>query len=449
MAIVRLSGPASLSIVSRLVRRPADKRAEGQSSHLGAWQSHHMYWGRVYDGAGQPLDEVLAVYMKAPHSYTGEDTAEIQGHGGIVLPQLIVQRCVQLGARLATPGEYTMRAFLHGKLDLSQSEAVLGLIQASSQAEVLLNAQGLGGALSRRVQKLRSELLDLVARLEAEIDFGEEVEGLSEVEQLQRVRQVRQGLAQLLENARCGDTLAHGVAVALCGPPNAGKSTLWNSLLGEERALVTPVPGTTRDRLEATCTLKGAYLRLVDTAGLRHSEDYVEQLGIERSRAAIAQADLNLVVLDGSQPWNDELEELAALVRERPCLVVLNKRDLGQRLSGEQVAARFGVATPAVLAVSLLNEADLAPLQEALVAQVRRLVGNTEGAVCVNQRQAQALDRAGECLWRYEQGVNAQMPSDCLLSDLHLALSRLGDVTGDNVGEDIVSAVFAKFCLGK
>ena len=497
MAIVRLSGTQSGAIINALIERRC------QSD----WRSHQMYFGRLLDAQGHLIDEVLAVFMKAPHSYTGQDCAEIHCHGGRLLPQLVLDLCVQRGARLARPGEFTLRAFLNGKMDLAQSESVLGLIEAASGGEVLLNAQGLEGALSRRVQALRGQLLDLVAQMEAEIDFGEEVEGLPASAQISRAKNIEAQLHQLLQGARGGEMLSRGVAVALVGPPNAGKSTLWNALLGEERALVTPIPGTTRDSLEATCTVGGVFLRLTDTAGLRQSGDAVELLGMERTRRYANTAQLLVLVLDGSAPLSpDALQQLADLDSNAPRLIVLNKRDLGcalsvnealaalgcassealgcaspealscegtealgcaslealgcegtEALNGASLATQYGTALEVaknapfeVLEVSLLNDDDVRRVEERLGAMAAELTrGCGEGAVSVNQRQAEALERAGQCLQNYTKGVEAQMPPDCLLSDLHRALGFLGEITGASVSDDIISQVFSKFCLGK
>lgn len=442
VAIVRLSGSGCETILRALVERPR---------HLSdSWQPRHMYLGRVVDSQKSALDEVLAVFMPAPHSYTGENVAEIHCHGGFLLPSLIVDRCVELGARLAEPGEFTLRAFLNGKLDLAQAEAVLGLIQASSAAAVRLQAQGLEGALSQRVKCLRSRLLNLVARLEAEIDFGEEVDSVSAEEQSSEADGVSRDIYLLLNDARNGDVLAQGVNVALSGPPNAGKSTLWNKLLGEERALVTPIPGTTRDRLEAGCTVNGCYLHLIDTAGLHQSADYVEQLGMQRTREAIEKAELNVVILDGSSAWNRENEELVSLMAGTDPLILLNKRDLGVKLSESEAAGHFGAAAGSVLSVSLLDDGDLPLIKQRLSERIRAVTDKYgEGVVSINQRQMQALNRASAALQNYRQGVAMAMPSDCLLSDLHRALGCLGEVTGENVSEDILDRVFSAFCLGK
>ena len=439
---MRLSGKNCRDVLGKLVTRPRASQED--------WQPRRMYFGRARDAQGEVLDEVLAVFMPAPHSYTGEDTAEIHCHGGILLPHLIVDRCVELGARLAAPGEFTLRAFLNGKLDLAQAEAVLGLIQAGSGTAVRLQAQGLGGALSRRIKALRGRLLDLVARSEAEIDFGEEVDGVTPEEQCREAEAVNSGIAELLRDARIGDVLAQGVTAALIGPPNAGKSTLWNLLLGEERALVTPVPGTTRDRLEANCTVDGCFLRLIDTAGLRQSDDYVEQLGMQRTREAVRNASVNAVILDGSREWNAENDEIARLTAGSRPLLLLNKRDLGLALEVSEAASRFGISGDDVLVVSLLDDSDLPLIKRRLAERARGALNGCGGeAVSVNQRQLQALNHARECLCQYRRGVEMSMPADCLLSDLHRALGCLGEVTGENVSEDILNQVFSKFCLGK
>ena len=439
---MRLSGAGCLSVASGVFKP--------RSGCIGSWLPRHMYFGQVCDAQGQALDEALAVFMPSPHSYTGEDVAEIHCHGGILLPSLIVDRCVELGARLASPGEFTLRAFLNGKLDLAQAEAVLGLIKAASSGAVRLQARGLSGALSQRVKALRSRLLSLVARLEAEIDFGEEVDSVSASDQCCEAEAIDAGIAKLLRDAHVGKALAQGVTVVLIGPPNAGKSTLWNKLLGEDRALVTPVPGTTRDCLEADCTVGGCFLHLLDTAGLRQSDDYVEQLGMQRTREAVRDADICVVILDGSREWSAEDEEIASLTAASGPLLLLNKRDLGSAVSCGEAAAHFGISENCVLSVGLLDDQYIPLINKHLAERARLVAGDYgEGAVSVNQRQMQALTRAQECLAQYRLGVADGMPCDCLLSDLHRALAFLGEVTGENVSEDILDQIFSQFCLGK
>ncbi len=412
------------------------------------WESHRLYLARAVGAGGRPLDEVMAVLMRGPRSYTREDVVEIHCHGGLVLPGLVVDACVAAGARLAGPGEFTLRAFLSGRLDLAQAESVLALIRAGSAGAARLAAEGLQGALSRRVADLRSLLLDWLCAWEAELDFGDEVPGMSDMECADRLNQAQMTLKAVVEEAEEGRIRSEGLLTVVVGPPNAGKSTLWNALLGEERALVTPFPGTTRDRLEHPLHLEGVCLRLVDTAGLRSAEDPVEILGMGLTRGALRQAELILVVLDSSAAWPEALEEVQAAASVVPCVVVLNKSDLAQRLERPEVAERF--PTAAVVSTSLLDPSGIEVVRVAL-GEAMRLAGRcrTAGALSVNRRQLQALLRSREALERLDRGLESGMPLDCLAVDLRLAVVALGEVTGEDVTEDVLERIFSSFCLGK
>lgn len=431
VAIVRLSGPLCEEILVNLMQRS------------GAWESHRLYHGRVLLGEAGISDEVLAVLMRAPRSYTREDVAEVHCHGGRLVPGLFVDACVRLGARLARPGEFTLRAFLNGRLDLTQAESVLGVIQASHRAALRVAADGLAGNLSRRVEGLRGELLDWLCRLEAEIDFGEEVPAMPAGESRARLRQARSSLEGLLRGAEEGRLRSEGILTVLAGAPNAGKSTLLNLLLGEERALVTPHPGTTRDRLEESAVLGGIPFRLVDTAGLRSSEEPVERLGMERTREVLGRADLVLVVMDGSiAPPELDLGAGAA------DLVVLNKRDLGVVVTAEHVAACWPGAL--VRECSLIDGTGLHGVRQGLLELGRRLAGeHTEGVHLVNRRQQEALLRCADSLATLESALADSLPSECLCVDLREAVTALGQVTGADVTEEVLDRIFSNFCLGK
>lgn len=438
VAIVRLSGSEAGRILSAVVQRRRGRE----------WLSHRLYLGRACAGEGQVLDEVLAVWMQGPRSYTGEDVAEIHCHGGRVLPALVVDACVARGARLAHPGEFTLRAFLAGRLDLAQAESVLALIRAGSAGAARLAAEGLEGALSQRVRALRGELLDWLAAWEAELDFGDEVPGLGPSEVARRLALGREELGAILAEAEEGRVRGEGLLAVLVGAPNAGKSTLWNALLGEERALVTPYPGTTRDRLEHPVVLEGLGLRLVDTAGLRPGGEPVEQLGMGRTLQAVGHAEVLVVVLDASQDWPASLEEVQGAAGRVPVLVVLNKQDLPGRLDPAEAATRFpaGIVVP----TCLLEPSGVGPVRRALVELLRQAgAGRTAGALSVNRRQFQALVRCQESLEAVALGVEAGMPCDCLAVDLRQAVVALGEVTGQDVTEEVLDRVFSEFCLGK
>lgn len=438
VAIVRLSGPESSRIVSACVRR------SGRSADLSCgWETHRLYYGKVYDG-DDLIDEVMAVFMKGPHSYTGEDSAEIQCHGGRAVTEIILGLCLSLGARLARPGEFTCRAYASGRIDLAQSEYVLGLIEAGSKAEVRLNAQGLHGALSRRANAVRSALLDLAAEAEACFDYGDEIEGINSEEICRRCQELLDRVNGIIADAAEGKRLSQGLAVILAGPPNAGKSTLWNALIGEDKALVTPYPGTTRDQLEASAVISGIPFNFTDTAGLRRSDDPVESLGIERARHAISSASLLLIVADISDNSSD-LSELAEIAEHVPSIVVLNKNDLPAKRSLEEMRDLFPASV--ILSCSLKNDG-AGLVKEALVRSAES--GKTDlssGALSVNMRQHEALMACRRHLEAV--AANLTMPPDCLLIDVRGAIEALSEITGDNVSEDIIERVFSKFCLGK
>jgi tRNA modification GTPase len=439
VAIVRLSGPRSEAILTQVVRRPRPE---------GIWESHRLYAGQAFSATDHFLDEVLAVLMRAPRSYTREDVAEIHCHGGLVVPGLLLDSCVSRGARLARPGEFTLRAFLSGRIDLGQAESVLALIQAGSTGEARLAAEGLRGALSRRVAALRQDLLEWMAFWEAEFDFGDEVPGLSVQQVADRLKKAREALQGLLAEALEGRNCGEGLLTLLVGPPNAGKSTLWNLLLGEERALVTPYPGTTRDLLEQPLRFGGHYFRLVDSAGLRPGGGPVERMGMDRCRQAVHQAEMLVVVLDSSLPWPEGLEFLSEASREVPTVVILNKRDLPERLGIREVEERLDCFS--VVPTCLLRPEEAVPVRAALQDAAKRAgAGRAAGALSVNRRQWQALARAQEHLETLESGLQDGMPWDCLAVDLRMAVSALGEITGENVTDEVLERIFSSFCLGK
>lgn len=426
VAIVRLSGPQASEIVSRLFGRSC------------AFQSHRLYYGPILQADGRPLDQGLAVRMREPHSYTGEEVAELHLHGGQALAQLAVQACLRLGARLARPGEFTLRAFLNGKLDLTQAEAVQQLIQSQSSLAAELASRNLQGHFSQQVANLREDLLQWLALLEAELDFGDEVPSLPPEESRARLERARTCVSRLLEQGQAGKALSDGLRTAIVGAPNAGKSTLLNLLLGRERALVTPIAGTTRDTLEETLVVGGVALTLIDTAGVReHTDDVVEQLGIERSRREAAEADLVLWVVDAHQPQPPAEQ---ALLQGKTHLTLLNKADLGVAPWAEQFPG---------LRVSLLQRDGLESFERELAALVQQLRDRQGGVVRLTGRQWETLQRAAEALSRLSESLSAQMSAEFLALDLREAVSALGQIQGIDVTEEVLDRIFSSFCLGK
>ena len=464
IGIVRMSGPESLTILQKIFVR-------GGAAQGRPLQSRTLHYGHICDPAsGERIDEVLAAFMPAPHTYTRQDVAEIQAHGGIVPLQRILALVLRQGARLAEPGEFTLRAFLHGRLTLDQAEAVLDVVQARTAAALRVAVDQLGGRLTGPVRALRVDLLAALAYLTAVIDFPEDEIPPHDV--AATLRDASQRVADLLATADQGRVYRQGVRTAIVGRPNVGKSSLLNALLRESRAIVTPVPGTTRDTLEEVLNLRGVPFVLVDTAGITHSDDLVEKLGVERSQRAIAQADLVLLVIDGSEPLEERDRAIAGLVGDRMALLVVNKSDLpavadpatvqsllppsagitphpgplpiGERGRGE---GRCGAT---VVRLSALTGEGLDALESAMVeAVLGGRVLTSDAALVTNPRHQEALSRAGASLASAERALADGLPLDCASIDVTEAVSALGEITGETVSEDLLDTIFSRFCLGK
>jgi len=390
------------------------------------------------------VDEVLVCFMPAPRTYTCEDVAEIQCHGGMVALRTVLSLVIERGARLAEPGEMTLRAFLHGRVDLAQAEAVLGVVRASTGLGLQVAVEQLAGGLSGEVGRLRELLLSALAHLEASIDFPEDEIPACDVPAC--LAEAQAGLQELLAEADEGIIYREGIHTAIVGRPNVGKSSLLNALLRVQRAIVTPIPGTTRDTLEETLNVRGVPLVLVDTAGIRSkSQDLVERLGIERSRAALAQADLVLWVVDASEPLTAADREIEPLVEGKPTLIVLNKGDLPQQTD----AAELMPCSPHVR-ISALHGTGLERLEEEILEQVLGGGVREERLPRVSQvRHREFLRQALEHVRGARAACGEGLPADFLCIDLSAALHALGQITGETVSEDLLQTIFSQFCLGK
>jgi tRNA modification GTPase len=452
---IRISGAQALPILRALfVRASGRPLAAGKPP-----PAHHLLYGYIRDPAtGERVDEVLAAYMPAPHSYTREDVVELDSHGGPAPLQRILGLTLRQGARPANPGEFTLRAFLHGRLDLAQAEAVLDVINARTQAGLRAAVDQLGGRLSTRVRDFRARLLRVLAHLEAEIDFPEDDVPPSDVTPL--LLPLLDEIRALSAEAESGMLIRQGVRTALIGRPNAGKSSLLNALLRVDRAIVTPIPGTTRDTLEETASLGGVPFVLVDTAGITETADLVEQLGIERSRAAAERADLVLLVIDAAQPLTpvDRNALHSVLDARGPAasandlrdrlLVVLNKSDLPAQVTGDEVAGLLP-NVPLVHA-SAATHGGVAELENAMVARV--LGGRSASSdvpLVTNVRHRDALLQAADHLTGAVNAARAGTPAAFVAVDIHAALDALGTITGETVGEDLLDVIFREFCIGK
>ncbi len=437
MAIVRVSGPRAEAIGRALFR------AAGRQE----WQSHRVLYGHVLDPAsGERVDEALLLLMRAPRSFTREDVVEFHCHGGLEAVRRVQELVWAAGARPAGPGEFSQRAFLHGRLDLTRAEAIVEMINARGRRAAALAMAGLDGGLQRRISGLRQRLLDPLAELEARLDFEDELPPLDPTAITAALVAVRQELLQLVREARQGQLLREGLRVAIVGRPNVGKSSLLNHLSRRERAIVTDLPGTTRDLLESELVLGGVPLTLLDTAGIRPSDDPVERLGIARSKEALAAADAVLLLFDLGQGWGAADAELRALVPDGvPLLLVGNKADLAGVDAADPAAPP---PPPADVAISARTGAGTETLAEALLARC----GATELGglqVALNARQRDLAAAAAAALERSLEAAAAGLPWDFWTIDLRQAVRSLGEITGEEVSEAVLDRVFARFCIGK
>lgn len=428
IALLRVSGPHACDV--------ADKIFRGARSLTSA-RPRTAYVGKIVD-KGETVDQVVATVYRAPASYTGEDLVEITCHGGTLVTRRILQLLLAAGARSAAPGEFTQRAFLNGKMDLTQAEAVMDLIHARSTLALKAAGQQLEGTLGRAVESLREELLQTLAHLEAYIDFPEEgIDPDSQEALLGRVAQIQQEITRLLDTADEGRILREGALVAICGKPNAGKSSLLNRLAGYERAIVHDQPGTTRDTVEVDVTLQGVPFRLVDTAGLRDAEDVVERAGIERARKAIQEADIVLHVIEPA-----DLSDLPAAVRDDEILV-LNKADLLAGNEGEKLK-------PAAQKISCLTGEGIQALAEAVVAQATGGRDWTASlAVAINARHQDCLRRAAGALAATEKALRDGLPPEFVSIELRTAVEAVGEIAGRVDTEELLGKIFSLFCIGK
>ena len=443
IGIIRISGSKAMAIAGKLFISKSGKTVD-------SLLSHQVMYGHIIDPAsGETVDEAILLIMRAPRSYTCEDVVEIHCHGGPVPLKRILDLTLVQGARLADPGEFTKRAFLNGRLDLAQAEAVIDIIRSKTDASLKVAVGNLSGQLSEQVRALRHAVLRMIAQLEAAIDFPEEdIEEATAADVAQLIAEAKSRLTTLLATAQTGRILREGLATVIIGKPNVGKSSLLNALLREKRAIVTDIPGTTRDIIEEYVNIGGIPLKIIDTAGIRDTADVVEKIGVERAKALVEQADLILLLLDSSAPLSPEDRAVLELLSGKQAIVLINKSDLPARLETEEVEKYTGGRL--VLKISVAREEGLAALEQAIVDMVYGgQVSPGEAAFVNNVRHSAALRAALERLNDAEVTIEAGMPADCIVVDLRAAWEKLGEVTGDTVGEDIIDQIFTQFCIGK
>lgn len=453
IAIVRLTGSSAFAIASEVFDTSIDHAQTRAHRHLKPEdeiqiKSHRARHGFIFDPeTAQVVDEVVITAYCAPRTYTGDDLIEIACHGSPLIAQEILSLILRRGARLARNGEFTERAFLNGRIDLTQAEAVLDLIQAKTTRQGRAAVSALSGHLGEQIRLVRAELLALLTRIVAGLDFPEEIGDAPEPEVEEVVSRNKSKLASLAGTARSGKFLREGLKLAIVGRPNAGKSSLLNQLLKFERAIVTDIPGTTRDSLEELLDLNGIPIVLIDTAGIRPTEDTVEKIGIERTKRAIAEADLVVFLIDLETGWGSAEEEIDQLIDAKPFLLVGNKIDLinGERLKSNRIDKDGAVANVAISAKSGENLAGLTSAIESWVFAD----GLAREGPSLNSRQADLCIQAMSALSLVEQTLTAGYPQDCLATDLKSAVDALSEISGESVTEEVITQVFATFCIGK
>ncbi len=431
IGIVRLSGPNSREIAAKIF--------------TGKLRHRHLAYGRVIDpSSGEVLDEALAALMLAPHTYTREDMVEINCHAGPLVLRRVLELVLKMGARLAMPGEFTLRAFLSGRIDLSQAEAVIDVIKSRTGSSLKAAISGLEGNLSREIKSLRNNLMESLAYLTALTDFPEdEIEPRDVRPYLEKdLKRIR----ELISGAEAGIICREGLKTAIVGRPNVGKSSLLNRLLRSDRAIVTPLPGTTRDTLEETASIRGLPLVLIDTAGITRSNDMIEALGIERTHQAISQADLVLWVVDAGAPLQKQDYEIRELLNGRKVLTVLNKIDLPGQVDVSEIKGDFA-------RVSALTGQGLDELEEKITglipAALSDMAGQRGDLLVSHTRHKDSLSRAEAALSHSVSGLQQGLPEDLAALDISNALEALGEITGETVSEDLLNSIFSKFCIGK
>ncbi|NGP45201.1 tRNA uridine-5-carboxymethylaminomethyl(34) synthesis GTPase MnmE [Bacillaceae bacterium SIJ1] len=442
IGIVRLSGPQAIQLTDTIY--------QGKKS-LREVDSHTIVYGKIVDNDSKDhLEEVMVSVMRAPKTFTREDVVEINCHGGVVSIQRILQLVLRQGARLAEPGEFTKRAFLNGRIDLSQAEAVMDLIRAKTDQAMTSAVHQVEGRLGRQIQQLRQTILEALAQVEVNIDYPEydDVEEMTQQTLRQHADQVQAAIGELLSTAAQGKILREGLKTAIIGRPNVGKSSLLNSLAQDTRAIVTDVPGTTRDVIEEYVNVRGVPLKLIDTAGIRETEDLVEKIGVERSRQMLKEAELILLVLNNNEPLSQEDELLFEAVADLEVIIILNKTDLPTKTDREKI--NLLASGRPVITTSLLQDEGLDELEAAIAALFfEQGVERADSSYVSNTRHIALLEQALQSIHSAIEGIDTGMPVDIVQIDMQKAWELLGEITGDTVGETLIDQLFSQFCLGK
>ncbi|CCH65857.1 GTPase and tRNA-U34 5-formylation enzyme TrmE [Richelia intracellularis HM01] len=440
IGVVRVSGTSAMYIAQTLFKTPGKQ----------SWESHHILYGHICNPeTKQVVDEALLLIMQAPRSYTCEDVVEFHCHGGVIVVKQVLRLCLENGARLARAGEFTLRAFLNGRLDLTQAESISDLVGARSPEAAQYALAGLQGKLAHSIYNLRAKCLDILAEIEAQIDFEEDLTPLDPKRIVRQIEQVATDITELIATADKGQLLRTGLKVAIVGRPNVGKSSLLNAWSQNDRAIVTDIPGTTRDVVESELLLKGIPIQVLDTAGIRETQDQVEKIGVERSLKAANAADLILFIIDASQGWTVEDEGIYAQVKHYPLILVINKIDL---LDEDQInALKLQIQEPAFQICTAVGKNQGIDSLEMAIFEIIQLgkAQTTDMELVINQRQQAALIRAKILLKEVQTTIFGKLPLDFWTIDLRGAIDALGEITGENITESLLDRIFSKFCIGK
>lgn len=454
IGIIRISGDDAIYIVDSIFRSPSGKRI------LTKVQSHTVHYGYIVDKEENVIDEVMVVVMKAPKSYTTEDTVEINCHGGVLVVQKVLQTVLENGARIAEPGEFTKRAFLNGRIDLSRAEAVIDVIHSKNEYALSSSVSQLKGRLSDKIHKLREDILYQIAFIESALDDPEHISLDGYPEQLAvKVTYFQQEIAKLLATADNGRLIKEGISTVIVGKPNAGKSSLLNMMLGEDRAIVTEIAGTTRDALHETINLHGISLNMIDTAGIHETQDVVEKIGVERAKKYAMDADLILYVVDASGNIDEDDQNIISLLDGKKAIILLNKSDLENKITEESLKENLAKRLKHREDIRILRTSTIDPSSEnsgmeELEETIRNMFFEGElkqnnELVVTNLRHKEALQDALNSLKLVERSIEDGMPEDFYSIDLTSAYASLGKIIGEEVDEDVVNEIFSKFCMGK
>lgn len=441
ISIIRISGDDALSLIDKLYRsKKADKL-------LSKEESHTIHYGYIVDG-DEIVDEVMVALMKAPRTYTREDVVEINCHGGIVVTRKVLELVLRNGARIAEPGEFTKRAFLNGRIDLSQAEAISDLIQAKNELALKNSLNVLRGGVKEIILNLRYSILYDIAYIEAALDDPEHMslEGFDNT-LINNINQEEEIIAKLIKESRNGKIIKEGIKTVIVGKPNAGKSSLLNWLVGEERAIVTDIAGTTRDTLEENINLNGITLNIIDTAGIRKTDDIVEKIGVDKAVRFVTEADLIIFVIDSSTKLDENDEEIFAMIENKKAIILLNKSDLSHKVSLDEIQAR---ANKAVFQISVKDNSGLEMIEQQIKDMFfKGEITLNEEIYITNERHKHELERSYQSLKLVRQSINDGMPEDFYTIDLMNAYEALGRILGENIEEDLVNMIFKEFCMGK